>query len=350
MSTSNHHPLKEAGLPLLPTVTIGSHAPTGWLLTAVKAIMHGEYGVADIDELLKDAVDIAVLDQQRCGLDVLVDGEMQRQDFNLGFYGRIEGLVQQPNVRRLGPEGHDQRGKWLVTEPLSAPDGLGVVEEFNYLLSIADRPVKACVPGPFTLSGRLALNGFYKDRLEAAWALLPIVHAELVALVDAGADFVYVDEPSFAVYPDGVDQYVELFNATVKGIDAKIGTHLCFGNFRGRPVAKRTYRPLFPKILEINADQLSLEYANREMAEVELWGELATEKELAAGIVDVKNYWCETPEDVAARIRLLLKHVPADKLWITPDCGLSQTARWAAVRKLRAMVEGVQIVRKELAG
>jgi 5-methyltetrahydropteroyltriglutamate--homocysteine methyltransferase len=350
MTGQNRYPLAEANLPPLPTVTIGSHSPTGWLITALDAIRHGKMGPADIDELLKDAVDIAVLDQQRAGIDVLVDGEMQRQDFNLGFYGRIQGLAQQPNPRRLGPEGHDQRGKWLVTEPLTAPDGLGVVEEFTHLLAIADRPVKACVPGPFTLSGRLALNGFYKDRLEAAWALMPIVNRELKALVEAGADFIYVDEPSFAVYPDGIDAYVELFNATVAGVQAKIGTHLCFGNFRGRPVAKRTYRPIFPTILEIRADQLSLEFGNREMAEAELWGELSTEKELAAGIVDVKNYWCERPEDVAERVRLLLKHVRPEKLWITPDCGLSQTARWASVRKLKAMVDGVEIVRRELAG
>src|SRR5687768_4988861 len=105
LTTTNRHPLKDANLPLLPTVTIGSHSPTGWLLTAIEAIQLGKYGLADIDELLKDAVDIAVLDQQRAGIDVLVDGEMQRQDFNLGFYGRIAGLVQQPHLRKLGPEG-----------------------------------------------------------------------------------------------------------------------------------------------------------------------------------------------------------------------------------------------------
>ncbi|MGI8476262.1 MAG: methionine synthase [Thermomicrobiales bacterium] len=348
----NRFPLSGATLPLLPTVNLGSHSPMGWLLTGGRAIARGEMGSADVAEMLADAVDIAVLDQQRAGLDVLVDGEMSRQDFNLGFYGQIPGLVQRQNARLLGPEGHDQRGKWLVTEPLSAPDGLGVIAEFEHLLSIADRPVKACVPGPFTLAGRLELNGVYANRLDAAWALSPIVNRELRGLVASGADYIYVDEPSYAVYPDHPDEYVRLFNATVDGVAAKLGTHLCFGNFRGRPVAKRSYRPMFPWVLGLKVDQLSLEFANREMAEAELWGEFAREsgKELAAGVVDVKNYWCEGAEDVAARIRLLLKHVPDGKLWITPDCGLSQTARWAAVRKLRAMVDGSVIVRRELAG
>ncbi len=86
------------------------------------------------------------------------------------------------------------------------------------------------------------------------------------------------------------------------------------------------------------------------MAEIELWPEFPNDKELAVGLIDVKNYYCETPEEVAARLRLALRHVAPEKLWIVPDCGLSQTARWAAARKLRAMVQGVEIVRRELAG
>ena len=217
-----------------------------------------------------------------------------------------------------------------------------MVEEFAYLLAVADRPVKACVPGPFTLSGRLNLNGFYKDRMEAAWALMPAVNAELKALVAAGADFLYVDEPSFAVYPNGVDGYVELFNATVAGVDAKIGTHLCFGNFRGRPVAKRTYRPLFPKILD-NQCRATLARIRqpRDGGGRAAGASSRPRRSSPPGIVDVKNYWCESAADVAARVRLLLAHVRPEKLWLTPDCGLSQTARWATLRKLKALVEGV---------
>jgi 5-methyltetrahydropteroyltriglutamate--homocysteine methyltransferase len=349
---TNRFPLASAELPLISTSTIGSHAPMGWLSSVVKGIRAGDYGEQDIEEALTDAVDLAVLEQQRAGIDILVDGEMRRIDFNLGFYGRIQGLEQMPAPRRLGPEGHDQRGKWKVVQELSVPNGLGVVEEFSYLLRIADRPVKATVPGPFTLSGRLALNGVYKDRLEAAWALQPAVTDELRRLTEIGADFIYVDEPSIAVYPEYLRESIKLFNATVKGINARIGTHLCFGNFRGRPVAHRTYAPLFPAVMELTVDELSLELANREMAELELLREFAQGrgKTLAAGVVDVKNYWCEPPEVVADRIRQILRYVPAEKLAVTPDCGMSQTARWAAQKKLVAMVEGTKTVRRELTG
>jgi 5-methyltetrahydropteroyltriglutamate--homocysteine methyltransferase len=335
---------------VIPTTTVGSMPPPGWLVAANRAVARGEFGADDVEELLTDAVDIAILDQQRAGVDVLVDGEMRRQDFNLGFYGHLRGLEPVPAGRKLGPEGHDQRGKWLVTEPLRAPDGLGVVAEFGYLLSVADRPTKACVPGPYTLSGRLEGGAVYKDRFEAAWALAPIVRAECLALVEAGADFIQIDEPSAAVYPDRFDENIKLFNAAVEGVQAKIAVHLCFGNFRGRPVARRSYRPLFPKMFEFRAGQFLLEFANREMAETDLLREFPDDRELAAGLVDVKNYWCEPPAVVAERVRALLRVIKPEQLWVLPDCGFSQTARWAAQRKLRALVEGVEIVRRELAG
>lgn len=337
-------------LPLLPTSAVGSHAPAGWLLTAIDAIGRGELGPDDIDELMRDATDIAVLDMERAGLDVLVDGEMRRNDFNLGFYVRIQGIEPLPPGRKLGPEGHDQRGKWRVFEEISAPDGLGCLEDWAYVQSISEKPVKACVPGPFTLSGRLQTGAIYPDRLDAAWALAPIVNAECRALQEAGATFIQVDEPSAAVYPERMAEYVQVFNAAVAGIDAKIGSHICFGNFRGRPVARRTYRPIFPALFDMRCDQYLLEFANREMAEIELWKEFPNDRELGCGVVDVKNYWCETPEVVAERIRTALRYVAPDKLWIVPDCGFSQTARWATKRKLAAMVQGAEIVRRELAG
>ncbi|MCO5220302.1 MAG: cobalamin-independent methionine synthase II family protein [Thermomicrobiales bacterium] len=337
-------------LPLLPASAVGSHAPTGWLLTAIDAIARGEMGQDDIDELMRDATDIAVLDMERAGLDVLVDGEMRRNDFNLGFYVRIAGIEPMAPARLLGPEGHDQRGKWRVSEDISAPNGLGCVEDWSYVQQVSDRPVKACVPGPFTLSGRLQTGGIYKDRVDAAWALVPIVNAECRALQAAGATFIQVDEPSAAVYPDKMHEYVRIFNAAVEGIDARIGSHICFGNFRGRPVAHRTYRPIFPTLFDMHCNQYLLEFANREMAEIELWQEFPNDRELGCGVIDVKNYWCETPEVVAARIRTALRFVAPEKLWIVPDCGFSQTARWATKRKLAAMVQGAEIVRKELAG
>ncbi len=338
-------------LPLLPTSVIGSYAWPAWLHVALWAAQRGELGPEDMRETQDDAVDMALRDQEDAGVDIVSDGEMRRAGFfTAAFYGFLTGLRELPPQRRIGVAAHDQRESYEAVEPITAPAGLGLAAEFDYVKQRTTRPIKMPCPGPFTLAGRIRPGALYKTRWEVAEALVPIINAELKALVAAGCTFIQIDEPSIAVHPEAPHTFVELFNATVAGVDAKIGLHLCFGNYVGRPTAKRTYRPLFPSILDTHADQYALEFANRELAEIDLWREFPSEKELAAGLVDVKNYYIETPEDVAERIRLALRYVSPEKLTIVPDCGFSQTARWAARAKLKAMVEGTRIVRRELAG
>jgi 5-methyltetrahydropteroyltriglutamate--homocysteine methyltransferase len=337
--------------PLLPTSVIGSYAWPGWLTTALEAAQRGEYGADDLHEVQDDAVDLAVREQEEAGVDLITDGEMRRIGFfTAEFYGHMTGLAELPARRKLGVAGHDQRESYEAVEPLAAPDGLGLLPEWEYVRKRAKQPVKMPIPGPYTLAGRIKGGSLYKTRIDVAYALAELVNRELKALVAAGVEYIQVDEPSGAVHAHSPAEFVRLFNTTVEGVNAHIGTHLCFGNFAGRPVAKRSYRPLFPYILDMKVDQFALEFANREMAEIDLWREFPNNKQLAAGLVDVKNYYIEKPEDVAERIRIALKYVAADKLWVTPDCGFSQTARWAARGKLKAMVEGAAIVRRELTG
>jgi 5-methyltetrahydropteroyltriglutamate--homocysteine methyltransferase len=178
--------------------------------------------------------------------------------------------------------------------------------------------------------------------------LIPIVNAELKRLVAAGVDFLQLDEPSFACHPDAPDYFLDVVARTVEGVSAFISMHMCFGNYRARAVGHRSYRPLFPHIGRARVDQLALEFASRELAEIELLRELPETMEVAAGVVDVKNTWVEPPELVASRIRTLLKHVAPDRLSITPDCGFSQTARHIAVAKAKSLAEGARIIRTEL--
>jgi len=105
---------------------------------------------------------------------------------------------------------------------------------------------------------------------------------------------------------------------------------------------------MFPDFLDFKCDEMHVEMASREFAEIELISQIASRTDVAVGIVDVKSYYIETPQDIANRVRLCLRHAPADRLVFAPDCGLSQTARWAAKRKLANMVEGVRMVKREL--
>jgi len=127
-----------------------------------------------------------------------------------------------------------------------------------------------------------------------------------------------------------------------------LSTHLCFGNFKGRAVGPRQYAPMFPAFLDMTLDEIHVEMASREFAEIELIEQIAEKCNVAVGIIDVKSYYIETPADVANRVRLCLKYAPAAQLSFAPDCGLSQTARWAAKLKLQNMVAGVKNVRSEL--
>jgi 5-methyltetrahydropteroyltriglutamate--homocysteine methyltransferase len=212
--------------------------------------------------------------------------------------------------------------------------------------------LKASVPGPYTLAGRLVPNADYPDRWALTDALLPIVRDELVALVEAGCEEVGVDEPSMSCYAHREDpeRFVEIFNVTVEPVvgRTRIATHLCFGNYRGRAVAPRRYTPLFPAFLGVRADEIHVEMASRELAEAEVVGRIAEVADAAVGIVDVKSYWIEPPEEVVARVRHFLHFAPAERLVFSTDCGLSQTARWAARQKLANLVAGVRAVSDEL--
>jgi 5-methyltetrahydropteroyltriglutamate--homocysteine methyltransferase len=335
---------------IIPATVIGSWSFPGWYAKFCQDVAeHPEmYGTVDREEAVRDAMRLAVDDQLRAGADIVTDGEMQRVDFNLGFYDFLEGIERLPPLRQWGAPAHDQRSRYLVLEPLRAPNGLGAVLEWHRLRGVTNAPAKMPVPGPFTLAGCLQGGKVYPDRDAITEALIPIVNTEMKQLVLAGVDFIQLDEPSFACHPDHPEQFIDLIARTVAGVNAKISMHMCFGNYRGRAVGWRTYMPLFPHLAKAPVQQLALEFASREMAEIELLKSIHAPMEVAVGLVDVKNTWVEPPELVAQRLRHVLQYISPERVHVTPDCGFSQTARHVAQRKLANMVEGVRVVRKEL--
>ena len=335
----------------LLTSVVGSHARPSWLVSGIDAAERGEFGPADLSEMLDDAVDLAIRDQESAGIDIVCDGEMRRVGFfTAEFYRHLTGVRPLPSDRRLGAGGHDQQHRFEVLERIAAPDGLGVVAEFEYARTRTTRLLKVTLPGPYTLSGRLTYGPgqVYTHRNDAAEAFVPILRAELEGLVAAGASFIQIDDPSPAIHPDAPSDFAALFNAAVEPVAGKVrlGAHLCFGNYLGRPLARRTYRPVLDAMLRFDVDELVLEFANREMAEVEILAEIAAAgRDVAAGVIDVKNYHLETPGEVAERTEAILKAgVPPDRLTLVPDCGFSQTARWATRAKLSALVAGRDLV------
>lgn len=338
----------------LRTSVIGSYPFPSWLLYASEHL--DAFGSNDIAEMQEDAVIAALHDQLTAGLDVVTDGEQTRLDFNLSFYGYLEGIELESQSRRLhGPPAHDQRGKHRISGTLDAPNGLGAVEEFERLKRLAGNApatLKASIPGPYTMSGRLLPNNHYPDRWAITEALLPLIRKELEDLVAAGCTEICVDEPSMScyAYKEDTKRFVDIFNRTVEAIRGKtrICTHLCFGNFKGHAVGLRKIAPMFPDFLDFHVDEMHVEMASREFAEIEAIAQIASRMDVAVGIVDVKSYYIESVDDIAERVKRCLEHAPADQLVFAPDCGLSQTARWAAKKKMNHLVAGVHQVRKEL--
>lgn len=337
----------------LRTTVIGSYPFPSWLELASQQL--DKFGTNEITELQEDAVIVAIHDQVEAGLDVITDGEQSRLDFNLSFYGYLDGIqANERPLRVFGPPAHDQRGKHTIVDEITAPRGLGAIEEYERLKRLAPKgPIlKASVPGPYTLSGRLIPNKQYPDRYAVTEALIPIVRAELEELVAAGCTEITVDEPSMScyAYKEDTRRFVNIFNRAVAPVVGKcrLSTHLCFGNYKGHAVGLRQYAPMFPDFLSFNVDEIHLEMASREFSEIELIEEIAKVKDVAVGIVDVKSYYIETSEDIAKRVRLCLEYAPPERLSFAPDCGLSQTARWASKLKLKNMVAGVKMVREEL--
>jgi 5-methyltetrahydropteroyltriglutamate--homocysteine methyltransferase len=335
-------------LPILPTTVVGSHAKPGWWHTCKDLAAQGSWGSYDLEELLTDAADIAILDQERAGVDIITDGEARRLDGYVdGYYSMIEGIRALPVARQAGPWGYDQQTRYEATGKIQAPEGLGIVQEFEYLMAHTQKPTKVTCAGPLTFGSRIHPNNVYKDTVEIAEEFAHVINAELKRLVEVGARFIQIDEPARG-HVSG-SEMARLFNLATEGVEAKLAFHICFGNRFGRARFKRCYSDYFPGALEARADQFVLEYASREMGEIEKWKEWNDGRELGAGIIDVKSFHPESPEDVAERLRTVLKYAEADKVYVNPDCGFGWSPRNMAVGKLYAMVAGTRIVRDELA-
>src|SRR5262245_32653726 len=302
----------------------------------------------DVAETEDDAVATAVRDQERAGVDLISDGEMRRQGFIVSIFKYFQGLRALPPRRKVGVLSYDGHVFYEPVERIAAPEGLGTLKELDYLRRVTARPFKITLPGPLTLATQITKGGPYRDRVEIAADLAAVINRELRALAAGGARNLQLDDvyQSFIMDPKHL---VELYDRCFGGVAVERRFwHICFGTLEGFGFGERTYRPLFPAISSATADQLVFEFANREMAESALWREVDCPKELGAGVIDLKNFYVESPEVVARRIRRMLESVPPERLWINPDCGLARLPRHLAFAKLQALVQGTQRVREEL--
>jgi 5-methyltetrahydropteroyltriglutamate--homocysteine methyltransferase len=328
---------------------VGSYASPGWFIAGRRMIREGKFGPDDVAEMFDDATRIVVADQLEAGVDILTDGELRRQRFVFEMFDRIEGLDRETPGRRLGIPGIDMAPGFVANGPLTSPQGFGVIEDFMALKDLVpDRPLKIAIPGPLTFGNSIIPQpGTSEPPIEE---IIGLLRTELEGLVAAGADYIQLDEPGLTDTPYGLgpEDAADVINQVLRGLPVKLAVHVCFGNNAGRPAMERSMDRLMPAIERLECHQLVLEFANRQMADLELLKPLSGNFDIAAGLIDVKNFYLETPEEVAARIRQCLELVPAKKLTITSDCGFSALPRYMARKKMQAMVAGARLVRAEL--
>ena len=336
-------------LPLLPTVCVGSYGSPSWFIAAQRLVREGQMGEQEVNELLDDAITVCVNDQLDAGIDILSDGEFRRQRFVFELFDALDGLERLPVQRRLGIPGYDKAPRFRRIAPVKASQGLGTVAEFEALKRHAPHmPLKIALPGPLTFATFISAEG--EGMRDLFDELITVVRQEIDALVSAGCNYIQLDEPGLTITPHGLalNDAADAINTVLKGVSVTTAVHVCFGNNAGRPFANRRLNRLMPALMSLNCKQLMLEFANREMAEVELLQPLSEQFSVAAGVIDVKNFYVETADDVAERLNRCLEFIAPDKLTVTADCGFSALPRHLARAKMKAMTAGTRLVRDGL--
>jgi 5-methyltetrahydropteroyltriglutamate--homocysteine methyltransferase len=220
----------------------------------------------------------------------------------------------------------------------------------------ATKPMKVSVgAGPVNLAWHVHFQ-HYKDAKEISYALAPIFNAEMKELVAAGAKFLQIEDlgawlPLFTGDEKDYEWIADVMAQCVDGVDAKVAWHFCFGNAWGNALSgifPTGYKTVLPYFYDVPIDQFVLDFANREMVDVDILKSLPEDKEVAIGVLDIRTTQIESPEQVADRIRKVIAVVPPERVYLTTDCGMKPLPRIVARMKLKALAEGAQIVRDEI--
>jgi 5-methyltetrahydropteroyltriglutamate--homocysteine methyltransferase len=329
-------------LPKLATTVIGSYSMPAWLERAKNEYLQRKVSRHDLDEMYDAARKAAIKDQEVAGVDIVSDGELQRDNMIDYFAERIPGVQVDLTSKRLYYDFFDS-----VVRSKLATASLGLADEVRFLQKFSRHVAKISISGPHALVKRLR-NEHYPSEEAFALDLARVMNAELRELVRVGATHLQIDEPYYSGFSEDLAWGVKAINALVDGVNAHITLHICYGNRYGKPSFEGSYRYLFPRILDAKVNAVSLEFARRGEDDLQLFKEFQVPFALGMGVIDVKTHDIESPGMVADRIRRALDVIPPERLMINPDCGLVHLPQDVAFRKLASMAEGARLVRDDL--
>jgi 5-methyltetrahydropteroyltriglutamate--homocysteine methyltransferase len=337
---------------ILKTTIAGSLPKPAWLAEPKKLwapwLLQGEA----LAEGMRDAVRVALRDQESADIDIVTDGEQTRRHFVTTLIENLDGVDFQ-HRKTVRIRNRYDADVPMVVGPVARPRPV-FVEHARFLRAETDRPVKFTLPGPMTMVDTL-YDGYYRNREKLAREFAKILNAEARDLEALGVNVIQFDEPAFNVFMDEVrDWGMETLEVAAAGLRCKTAVHICYGyGIKANDDWKKTlgsewrqYESTFPLLAKSKIDQVSLECANSRVP-LELLG-LLKGKEIMVGAIDVASEEIETPENVAQVLRAALKYVAPEALYPCTNCGMVPLPRDVAQGKLRALTAGATIVRKEL--
>jgi 5-methyltetrahydropteroyltriglutamate--homocysteine methyltransferase len=382
---------------LFPVTVVGSWPRPPWLIQALRKRQAGESSFEEFNAVADDAVLASVKQQEDAGVDIVSDGEQRRDNFYSFVVEKLDG-IKLMTVAQLLDFVKDRarfeeslRALDVPAFAMKSPVAVGQVhargslalDELKFLKEHTDRKTKIPLPGPYMLTRSSWFPGLsdkaYPEIEDLGRQVSGILRSEVLALKEAGADFVQFDEPvlSQVVYgAEGAETFMcaalasrkdptqelsyalELMNRTVQGISGiKLGVHVCRGNWSRREdvLLKGNYGPLLPYLTEMKVDQLVLEFATPRAGELEVFKEYGDEKELGLGVVNPRSPEVESSDLIEKRVREATKFFDQSKIYLNPDCGFGTFAErpvndaTTASAKLRSISTAAKRLRQGIA-
>jgi len=339
---------------VLLTTIVGSLPKPSWLAAPRTLWAPWRLSGVALEEGKRDAVLVALREQEAAGIDIVTDGEQSRQHFVHGFLEHVEGVDFARRVT-IGIRADRYKAEVpTVTGPLRRLRSAHAAD-VAFARAHTTRKLKFTIPGPMTIADTLA-DEHYRDRRRLALEFARLINEEARELAALGLDVLQLDEPAFNVYLDDVATWgIDALHRAIEGVTCTTAVHICYGygiqaNIDWKATLGgewRQYEQTFPLLARSRIAQVSLECANSRVP-LELLA-LLEGKDVLVGAVDVASDRVESPDEVAATIRRALAFVPPERLYPCTNCGMVPLTREVARGKLRALAAGAAVVRREVA-
>jgi 5-methyltetrahydropteroyltriglutamate--homocysteine methyltransferase len=336
---------------MFPTTIAGSLPKPSWLAEPDKLWPQWRLAGADLAQGKLDATLLAVKLQEDAGIDIVCDGEQSRQHFVHGFLEFVDGIDFKNKVE-MGIRNNRYKAMVpTVTGPLKLR-GRVHGDEARHARAHTKRKLKITMPGPMTIIDTIA-DAHYGDRVKMAMAFADLLNVEARALEVDGVDVIQFDEPAFNVYMKEVTTWgVEALHRATAGLKCATAVHICYGygikaNIDWKETLGgewRQYEQIFPALAASKLTEVSVECIHSKVP-VELLA-LLEGKDVQIGVIDVATDSIEAPEEIAAAVETVLKHVPKERIVLGTNCGMAPMRRDIATRKLDALGKGAAMVRK----